>query len=277
MHVRTRDGRSSAFPNLPRRPTGGRARRPFLPSAQRFHSLDPNEIRAGYNKPNVCLASVHPTYRRRCPGRAPHRQLLARHELRPCCSLQPLGSDTISSHSLMRGGVLQLRLGCSTTHCGRHATFEAHEPRYGYENVVISGRRAWVAARYSPRRARGSTRSSCAPRRAGVIGHTSCGDRRHRRDGRVAGGATPPRLGLVDPAPVGDRRRRHPPHRPGASARSSPTGEQPGIEYAYWSDSTPTGRVDSRPKPSPGHPDPPCTSVAYTPVPRLDDRPRRRG
>lgn len=103
------------------------------------------------------------------------------------------GADTISTHALMRGGVLQLhrwgvlpRLQDAGTPPVREATF-----RYGDEAITIGVTPSHgVEALYAPRRTLLDSALICAAGEAGAdvqYGHTLVG-LTHRWDGRVTGG-----------------------------------------------------------------------------------------
>lgn len=103
------------------------------------------------------------------------------------------GSDTISTHALMRGGVLQLhrwgvlpRLLRAGTPPVREATF-----RYGEETITVAVAPSHgVDALYAPRRTLLDSALVSAAREAGATvryGHTLV-ELKHRSDGRVSGG-----------------------------------------------------------------------------------------
>jgi menaquinone-9 beta-reductase len=103
------------------------------------------------------------------------------------------GADTISTHALMRGGVLQLhrwgvlpRLQAADTPPVREATFCYGDEAISVAVVPSHG----VNALYAPRRTLLDSALVCAAREAGVTvwyGHTLVG-LTHRSDGRVCGG-----------------------------------------------------------------------------------------
>ncbi len=118
--------------------------------------------------------------------------LLARHGLRVLLlDHSPLGSDTLSTHALMRGGVLQLsRWGlldeiiAAGTPLVKRTTF-----RYGNESVVITVKPSYgVDALYAPRRTLLDPLLVRAAADAGVeVHHSTSVTDLIRRDGRVVG------------------------------------------------------------------------------------------
>ena len=129
----------------------------------------------------------------RCAGAAT-AMLMARQGLRVLViDRAGYGTDTISTHALMRGGVLQLhrwgvlpRLREMGTPAVRETTFH-----YGDEAIAVAIRPAnGVDALYAPRRTLLDSTLVDAAREAGAVvrhGHTLVGLTRDR-DGRVCGG-----------------------------------------------------------------------------------------
>jgi flavin-dependent dehydrogenase len=171
--------------------------------------------------------------------------LLARRSLRVLLlDRGPLGSDTLSTHALMRGGVLQLsrwglldRIIAAGTPPVTRTTF-----RYGNENVTINIKPAHgVDALYAPRRTLLDPLLVHAAVDAGVeVRHSTSVSDVVRRDGRVVGvhATTPDRVSAEFRAPLVI----------GADGIRSTVAKRVGAEfcrvgrhttaatYGYWSD-----------------------------------------